>query len=155
MKRRRPADSSLELLLDTICNTFGGVLFLAILVCILLHNTGHSNSHQQNGPRFTEADVIELVRRQQELESALEGLRSAAAQQDRLTAQFIKPEAKDLHDSVAQSRKERESLDVERRKVLAEIATKQDKVSAIEKELADLERHLSNARKRRLKHKLP
>src|SRR4051812_32574075 len=105
MKRRRPADSSLELLLDTICNTFGGVLFLAILVCILLQNTGHSNTHERSGPRFTEAEVIDLVRQQQELETALEGLRSAAAQQDRLAAQFVKPEAKDLHDSLAQSRK--------------------------------------------------
>src|SRR6187549_2668869 len=98
MRRRPPADSSLELLLDTICNTFGGVLFLAILVCILLQNTGHSNAHQQSGPRSTEADVIELVRRQQELESVMEGLRSAAAQQELLAAQFIKPEAKDRHD---------------------------------------------------------
>jgi len=36
MKRRRESASSLELLLDTICNTFGGVLFLAILVCVML-----------------------------------------------------------------------------------------------------------------------
>lgn len=80
----------------------------------------------------------------------MEGLRSAAAQQDRLAAQFIKPESKDLHDSLAQSRKERESLDDERRKVLAEVVAKQAKVSAIEKELADLEQHLSDARKKAL-----
>ena len=35
-RRKRTADSSLELLLDTICNTFGGVLFRAILICVLL-----------------------------------------------------------------------------------------------------------------------
>ena len=34
--RRRAGDSSLELLLDTITNTFGGILFLAILVSLLL-----------------------------------------------------------------------------------------------------------------------
>ena len=40
MRRRRPAENpadSLELLLDTICNTFGGVLFIALLVALLTH----------------------------------------------------------------------------------------------------------------------
>ena len=39
MRRRRRAeddDSSLELLLDTMCNTFGGVMFIAISVFVLL-----------------------------------------------------------------------------------------------------------------------
>ena len=41
MSRRRPSrQDSLELLLDTICNTFGGVLFIAILVVLLLQQTG-------------------------------------------------------------------------------------------------------------------
>ncbi len=42
MSRRRAAraQDSLELLLDTICNTFGGVLFIAILVILLLQQTG-------------------------------------------------------------------------------------------------------------------
>ena len=41
MSRRRAAkQDSLELLLDTICNTFGGVLFIAILVVMLLQQTG-------------------------------------------------------------------------------------------------------------------
>jgi len=41
MSRRRAArtQDSLELLLDTICNTFGGVLFIAILVILLLQQT--------------------------------------------------------------------------------------------------------------------
>lgn len=43
MARRRSAkQDSLELLLDTICNTFGGVLFIAILVVLLLQQTGAS-----------------------------------------------------------------------------------------------------------------
>jgi hypothetical protein len=34
-----PRAESLELLLDTICNTFGGIVFLAMLVCLLLTQT--------------------------------------------------------------------------------------------------------------------
>ena len=39
-RRRTRKQDSLELLLDTICNTFGGVLFIAILVVMLLQQTG-------------------------------------------------------------------------------------------------------------------
>lgn len=41
MSRRRSShgQDSLELLLDTICNTFGGVLFIAMLVILLLQQT--------------------------------------------------------------------------------------------------------------------
>ena len=52
MKRRGPPDSSLELLLDTICNTFGGVLFSSILVCIILRNTGQFE-YSSTGSRTT------------------------------------------------------------------------------------------------------
>jgi NACalpha-BTF3-like transcription factor len=42
---RRPATSdSLDLLLDTICNTFGGVLLIAMLVIILVNLTGEQSS---------------------------------------------------------------------------------------------------------------
>lgn len=37
--RRQTDDSSLDLLLDTICNVFGGVVFIAILIAILTSNT--------------------------------------------------------------------------------------------------------------------
>ena len=35
MARSRPQEDSLELLLDTICNTFGGIVFLSLLVCLM------------------------------------------------------------------------------------------------------------------------
>ncbi len=36
MIRRRDPDSSLELLLDTMCNTFGGVIFIAITLVVIM-----------------------------------------------------------------------------------------------------------------------
>ncbi len=39
MKRRRTGQaSSLDLFLDTICNAFGGIMFLAILLSVLVQN---------------------------------------------------------------------------------------------------------------------
>ena len=41
-RRRRDKDSSLELLLDTITNTFGGILFIAILLSLLLKSSSRT-----------------------------------------------------------------------------------------------------------------
>ena len=45
-RRRRTEESSLDLLLDTITNTFGGILFLAILVSLLLQPSTPNNNEQ-------------------------------------------------------------------------------------------------------------
>jgi len=50
MSRRRSTDSSLDLLLDTITNTFGGVLFLAMLVSLMLSTTPREHSPAPNDP---------------------------------------------------------------------------------------------------------
>jgi len=44
MPRRREPTDSLDLLLDTICNTFGGILFIALLVVILLQLQGEQTA---------------------------------------------------------------------------------------------------------------
>ena len=44
MGRKRSSEGSLDLLLDTITNTFGGVLFLAILVSLMLRHVGKASS---------------------------------------------------------------------------------------------------------------
>ena len=50
MRRRAQSDdSSLELLLDTITNTFGGVLFLAILVALMLRTSAPAARHAGDG----------------------------------------------------------------------------------------------------------
>lgn len=35
-KHGSPTSDSLELLLDTICNTFGGIVFIALLIVVML-----------------------------------------------------------------------------------------------------------------------
>ena len=68
MSRRRASDSSLELLLDTITNTFGGVLFVAMLVALMLRS-----APQETAP--TADDPVERAR----LEVELDSLRQQAA----------------------------------------------------------------------------
>jgi hypothetical protein len=41
MSKKREPESSLELLLDTMCNTFGGVMFIAIALVVVLSMMSH------------------------------------------------------------------------------------------------------------------
>lgn len=48
MKRKAATEDSFDLFLDTICNTFGGIIFLAILVAILIQTRGVLQSPEQD-----------------------------------------------------------------------------------------------------------
>lgn len=78
MKRRRhtPADS-LDLLLDTICNTFGGIIFIALLVVLLLTVSGRPET-EQNQVQHAEEVVLQnqletLAALKLRLQSSLKG----------------------------------------------------------------------------------
>lgn len=87
MSRKLTTGDSLDLLLDTICNTFGGVLFVALLVAIL---SGQSGARQRSTPVDPQADEqlasaeLELERVTAELETA----RQAVVQMEAMQAQF-------------------------------------------------------------------
>ena len=59
MRRKKPSEGSLDLLLDTITNTFGGVLFLAILVSLLLRHVGNKSNPQPPTDPISEVELIE------------------------------------------------------------------------------------------------
>lgn len=68
-RRRRAEDSSLELLLDTITNTFGGILFIAILIALLLQTSGREEQEAaaERPPPITAAERAALEVRLEDL----------------------------------------------------------------------------------------
>jgi hypothetical protein len=78
-RRRRTGDSSLELLLDTITNTFGGILFIAILVALLLQTTGRDEEAAAAAapPPLTEAEVAAMEVRLEDLRDRVTRLQKA------------------------------------------------------------------------------
>ncbi|WDI43738.1 hypothetical protein [Bremerella sp. P1] len=96
MRRRRRSNSadSLELLLDTICNTFGGVLFIAILVVILLRMTGESNEEKPIESVAPE-HFQELQNRLTSVTRELSLLRENRTSQQRLAEKFAEQEVRD------------------------------------------------------------
>ncbi len=131
MSRRRVArgQDSLELLLDTICNTFGGVLFIAMLVILLLQQTGSSPSVESR-PGVSPAEFQSLMVHWEDLAGKLSRLR-----ENRLSQQIV-------IDGFAP-----ESLrsDLERRRTLSEQHdTLKAKVEKVLTDNADLVLQLQN-----------
>jgi hypothetical protein len=79
-RRRRADDSSLELLLDTITNTFGGILFIAILLSLLLKSSSRTASEAvSRSPPLSAVEQAELESRVADLQQEAEGLQRRLA----------------------------------------------------------------------------
>lgn len=111
MARRRSAkQDSLELLLDTICNTFGGVLFIAILVVLLLQQTGPgTESSIPNGKVLSAVEMLDLTNRFEALTAELSRLRENHESQNEVIRSFATEDVRALlieRDRVTQSQNE-------------------------------------------------
>lgn len=88
MSRRSAAkQDSLDLLLDTICNTFGGVLFIAILVVLLLQQTGKKVAIVDS-PSIPAEQIHALNIQLSELNAELTQLRANQDAQNQIIEQF-------------------------------------------------------------------
>ncbi len=122
MKKNHETESSLELLLDTMCNTFGGVMFIAIALIVVL-----SISSKIITPETEETKEIS-PQRLEELQAELEKLKKSSVtheklldvQQDDLSSDLLK----DVAILEAQMQEQEETLK-EKQKELQEAQKKQ------------------------------
>jgi len=136
-KRRTAPPDSLELLLDTICNTFGGVLFMAILVAVLIRTSSTIVELPVSEPR-PKVSSQELHRANAELSKAMserESLVSAVRIQRDLAAKLAPPE-------VRQELELRNESDADEGKLLTESKSATEAIAEVEAKieqvLADL-----------------
>ncbi len=116
--RREATGDSLELMLDTICNTFGGIVLITILLAVLTRNS--------------------LTSRDQELRNALERLISVA-QRDRLAA-----EVRTLEESIEALRRAEGDLP----RAIAELAREKRELEEREQEIRERIEDLSEQERR-------
>ena len=129
-RRRSSKQDSLELLLDTICNTFGGVLFIAILVVLLLQQTGTAPASATASVSVTPVEMQSLTARMEAVEDDLVRLRQNRNSQDVIVESFAPQSIRQLlaARSDVTARQEALQADIDRRLVrnatlVAEIET--------------------------------
>lgn len=144
-RRRNSSADSLELLLDTICNTFGGVLFIAILVVILLQTTGDGTADPMDSAR--EVRIQELTARLEEDSAKLEAIEQADTGQRQLIEQFSNDDVRELlhtrdmlRESSDQARRERDDL-------IGAAARDQAAINAARRDTEDVKPLLPGARR--------
>jgi len=146
---RRASDQhneSLDLLLDTITNTFGGVLFIAILVTVLLQFTGRAHE-EKHSTSDIETNPLELESELRQTLAERDSLQRALAEQEAMSELFDKPHLRQQFREVSALRRKRDALDRDRLEAIQQITQKQSDVDKTRQELEELEDTLAEAEK--------
>lgn len=138
------SDQSLDLLLDTICNTFGGVLFISLLVVILLNLT----SKQVTLTPPEEPARVELVdthRKYKAQQRKLERLRQAVKELEELRDKIAPEKLKQLVADLVRLRQQREQMLEQKENALDQAANAQNQINDIAKQLQELRDSIAKA----------
>ena len=144
MKRRQTlsSESSLELFLDTICNTFGGILFILIFVVVLLKMTEKevSEAVEKNGVSPVEYAAMEtkLNELQNEWESLSELIKNVTQFDERL----IDPESVENYRQWKKLLTENQSLMEQNIRLSAEMNKTEEAISAVQRDRDDLQQQV-------------
>ena len=147
MSRRSSGDSteSLELLLDTICNTFGAVIFISMLVALLV-----SNSRPESTPTESITDpAIETAAVQAEIQSAREAVRVLSGQlrqQKKITDQFATEESLELAGLITQQTEDRVRLMTQKAEAVQELADVSGNVAVLQQKIQQQNAAIAAAR---------
>lgn len=143
--RRRNVTGSLELLLDTICNTFGGVVFISLLVVMLVNMTGQAVQWAPPDGN-AQAELARLEGRLQDATARLASLRAAREQQEAIARQLADEETRQRIGQLQLSRDRQALLSAQHDAALLEISQAQREVNRIAQSLQALEKSLARAR---------
>jgi len=132
--RRPPSGTndsgSLELLLDTICNTFGGILFISILVVVLLNMT--SKEATTTPPRKTaQSTMLALQQQLQQANLKLQRLQVAVQQQQRIRSNFVTEDSIQLAHQLRQKRVELSSAQTKKNGLFDDITLSQSEINQL------------------------
>lgn len=144
-----PGSESLELLLDTICNTFGGIVFLAMLVCLLLTQT-RPRADAETEPAgsqaaLTPAELARLDVRLLSLEREIERLDAMVRRSRSAQTLFATPELAERCKAVEVMEVEADGQQATRARLLSEIAEAQAAAARARSTRATQEREIRRA----------
>ncbi len=158
-RRAKGQDSgSLELLLDTICNTFGGILFISLLVVILLNTTSKTNGSAAPSQN-SQLAMAEAELRRQDLTHELETLRQAASQMESVQTTLVSQAVIDFAMQLEQAQREQVERTIENSQAQGAISDTQQvindqsvgdhereqKLTAARKQAAAMEKRIQDA----------
>ena len=145
MKRRRNslATDSFDLLLDTITNTFGGVLLLALLLVLLIKESSQSKSQDANTAASSAQQAQTLTSRIDELTSRKAMLVQSIEMQQRLDQHFGNPDVKRMASELAKLFAEQQQLQDRESQATSQTKTISEKMKEFAAQLDEASQDLS------------
>ena len=143
MSKNIDPSSSLELLLDTICNTFGGIIFIAILTAILLQLSGKPGVVQADASAANDKTIQQAT-----IAAQRDALSRAISQQEKLLRQFNVSEGQMELAQLEQLRTTKERLIADMNARLATIADQEKEAGQATARSRESEDELTTARRR-------
>jgi len=140
MKADSSTDGSLELLLDTICNMFGGITLVAILLAIL-SSVAPKNKKNQEEQNPTTQDTVQTER--------LAMLKSLEVEVERRRQQSISAADIDLEQvrkTLAEAKTQVSDADSRQAQLIMQLTTATNQMARLENSIHQLDEELSKAR---------
>ena len=145
-RRSKVQSSSLDLFLDTICNAFGGIMFLSILISVLLQFRGKESAVEVDQPTISESESAQIEDRLVKLQSErMELVATIAALENSMVGED-QTEVIELQSRLVQSEKQREQTVKEQIKMSQHIRNVDTQIRDLKHELNVLDQRLIEAR---------
>jgi hypothetical protein len=143
---KRSEGSSLDLFLDTICNAFGGIMFISILISILIQMRGNEPDNPDRDKGLSEAEALQKQTQISELQLKTEILSQSIADRERLLFNDDTAEVSELQAKRDAIRQQLENMQKEQQSLLGESAKRDQEIRKTEEELKELEERLNDAK---------
>lgn len=149
MRRRAKSEEngSLDLLLDTLCNTFGGILLISLLVIILLNVTTEETAATLPS-EVSKVELLEKAIKQQDLKIEIERLKTAVDSAKVNSEGLLSKDIAKLANAVKLLRRNKDRLTEQKTGGVAALAETQKQINDTAQKNKDLATALETAEKK-------
>jgi hypothetical protein len=144
-RRSQEPGDSLELLLDTICNAFGGILFLTILLTMFLR-LSHPKSDNKKVSEAARREMTELGDQLEIALSELESLERSLAVQTQTRSRLVDADLEEQYRDLEQLRERQQRIERSILETSRAAAREQQQVDAIGAKSEALDRDLNRTK---------
>lgn len=145
-RRSKLPSSSLDLFLDTICNAFGGIMFLSILISVLLQFRGKDSAVAVDQPTISEAQSQLIEERLAELQSERVGLVATIASLEKSMIGEDQLNVLELQNQLSRIEKQREQTVKQQIAMSLHLSKVETQIREQRQELKELDQRLVEAR---------
>lgn len=153
MKRGTSEMSSLDMLLDTMCNTFGGVCFIALLVAIISVSLPPDRPDAESGAGGNDPQVANLLRQRNALAAAVEALEAQVGGQTNAApvadAAWLERQIAETESELGEAAAETAGKNGEAGSIEADTASKNEDIGNLNAIIASLEKELDDPKYKR------